>query len=142
MHRFAYCPVTNGQRSGRGVQAHWENEWSIRRRSFNVRLSQLAARHRPGTAYNYKDSPLPYTAISDENRHSVIWPEAASFGTLTEPRQFNLMLTTEIGAVDPVKAYLRPETAQGIFLEFKNIVDTSRRQDSLRRRPGRQELPQ
>ena len=36
------------------------------------------------------------------------------------------MLTTEIGAVDPVKAYLRPETAQGIFLEFKNIIDTSR----------------
>ena len=47
-------------------------------------------------------------------------------GTLTEPRQFNLMLTTEIGAVDPVKAYLRPETAQGIFLNFKNIIDTTR----------------
>jgi glycyl-tRNA synthetase len=56
----------------------------------------------------------------------VVGPDAKEKGTLTEPRQFNLMLTTEIGAVDPVKAYLRPETAQGIFLEFKNIIDTSR----------------
>jgi glycyl-tRNA synthetase len=47
-------------------------------------------------------------------------------GDLTEPRQFNLMLSTEIGAVDPVKAYLRPETAQGQFLNFKNIIDTTR----------------
>jgi glycyl-tRNA synthetase len=36
------------------------------------------------------------------------------------------MLGSEVGAVDPVKVYLRPETAQGIFLEFKNIIDTSR----------------
>ena len=56
----------------------------------------------------------------------VVGPDAKEPGTLTEPRQFNLMLTTEIGAVDPVKAYLRPETAQGIFLEFKNIIDTTR----------------
>jgi glycyl-tRNA synthetase len=47
-------------------------------------------------------------------------------GDLTEPRQFNLMLGSEVGAVDPVKVYLRPETAQGIFLNFKNIIDTSR----------------
>jgi glycyl-tRNA synthetase len=53
-------------------------------------------------------------------------PQCGEVGTLTEPRQFNLMLTTEIGAVDPVKAYLRPETAQGIFLNFKNVVDTTR----------------
>jgi glycyl-tRNA synthetase len=53
-------------------------------------------------------------------------PFTGKAGSLTPPRQFNLMLTTEIGAVDPVKAYLRPETAQGIFLNFKNIIDTSR----------------
>jgi glycyl-tRNA synthetase len=47
-------------------------------------------------------------------------------GSLTAPRQFNLMLLTEIGAVDPVEAYLRPETAQGIFLNYKNIIDTTR----------------
>jgi glycyl-tRNA synthetase len=51
---------------------------------------------------------------------------------LTEPRPFNLMFRTTIGAVsaddDPAAlAYLRPETAQGIFINFKNVLDTSRR---------------
>jgi len=66
------------------------------------------------------------TTLSDEERAKVPCPNCGEKETLTEPRQFNLMLTTEIGAVDPVKAYLRPETAQGIFLNFKNIVDTTR----------------
>jgi glycyl-tRNA synthetase len=68
----------------------------------------------------------PLCAVKPEQLKNVVGPDAKEAGTLTEPRQFNLMLTTEIGAVDPVKAYLRPETAQGIFLEFKNIIDTSR----------------
>ena len=49
-------------------------------------------------------------------------------GTLTEPRAFNLMLDTYPGPIrdEENKAYLRPETAQGIFLNFKNVVDTTR----------------
>lgn len=49
---------------------------------------------------------------------------------LTEPRPFNMMFKTTIGPVadDDSYAYLRPETAQGIFVNFKNVVDsTSRR---------------
>jgi glycyl-tRNA synthetase len=48
---------------------------------------------------------------------------------LTEPRQFNLMLRTTIGAVEETgtEAYLRPETAQGIFLNFKNVAQLARR---------------
>lgn len=51
---------------------------------------------------------------------------------LTEPRQFNLMLRTTLGAAsadeDPsALAYLRPETAQGIFINFANVLNTSRR---------------
>ncbi len=51
---------------------------------------------------------------------------------LTEPRPFNLMFRTTIGAVsaddDPAAlAYLRPETAQGIFVNFANVLNTSRR---------------
>lgn len=48
--------------------------------------------------------------------------------SLTEPREFNLMFETHCGAIrnDDSKAYLRPETAQGIFANFKNVVDTSR----------------
>ncbi|MBI1189344.1 MAG: glycine--tRNA ligase [Tepidisphaera sp.] len=49
-------------------------------------------------------------------------------GHLTEPRQFNLMFSTYIGATatEDDKAYLRPETAQGVFLQFKNVVDSTR----------------
>ncbi|MEM9345100.1 MAG: glycine--tRNA ligase [Planctomycetota bacterium] len=48
--------------------------------------------------------------------------------TLTEPRAFNLMLDTYPGPIrdEENKAYLRPETAQGIFLNFKNVLDTMR----------------
>jgi glycyl-tRNA synthetase len=49
-------------------------------------------------------------------------------GDLTEPRPFNLMLDTVIGAVrdEDNKAFLRPETAQGIFVNFRNVLDSTR----------------
>jgi glycyl-tRNA synthetase len=63
-----------------------------------------------------------------ESYASVYGPDAKEKGTLTEPRQFNLMFKTYVGALQSEDniAYLRPETAQGIFLNFKNVVDTSR----------------
>jgi glycyl-tRNA synthetase len=47
---------------------------------------------------------------------------------LTEPREFNLMFKTYVGALSGEEgaAFLRPETAQGIFVNFKNVVDTQR----------------
>jgi glycyl-tRNA synthetase len=47
---------------------------------------------------------------------------------LTEPRPFNLMFRTFVGptATDADVAYLRPETAQAIFAQFRNVLDTSR----------------
>lgn len=47
----------------------------------------------------------------------------------TEAKQFNLMLKTHLGPVEDETnaAYFRPETAQGIFINFKNIVDTARK---------------
>ncbi len=56
-------------------------------------------------------------------------PYTQERGGLTEPRPFNLMFPTVIGATgdwEENKAYLRPETAQGIFINFKNVVDTTR----------------
>lgn len=49
-------------------------------------------------------------------------------GHLTEPRQFSLMFFTYTGATatEDDKVYLRPETAQGVFVQFKNVVDTTR----------------
>ena len=48
---------------------------------------------------------------------------------LTEPRQFNLMFQTRVGAMEEsgVDVYLRPETAQGIFINFKNVAQLARR---------------
>ena len=55
-------------------------------------------------------------------------PNSDEPGTLTEPRQFNLMFKTYVGPVENDKnvTYLRPETAQAIFVQFKNISETSR----------------
>ena len=49
-------------------------------------------------------------------------------GELTEAKQFNLMLKTHLGPVESAdnEVYFRPETAQGIFVNFKNVVDTMR----------------
>ena len=50
-------------------------------------------------------------------------------GELTEPRMFNLMFKTFMGPVedDAAVVYLRPETAQGIFVNFQNVMSTSRK---------------
>ena len=50
-------------------------------------------------------------------------------GELTEPRMFNLMFKTYVGAVedDASVAYLRPETAQGIFVNFANVLTATRK---------------
>jgi glycyl-tRNA synthetase len=65
----------------------------------------------------------------DDDLSMVIGPDATMPGTFTEPRDFNLMFRTTVGALgDPDKdaAFLRPETAQGIFVNFKNVTDSTR----------------
>ena len=72
---------------------------------------------------------LPLSAVlSDLAR--VIGPDTDKPGSLTEPRQFNLMFKTYVGptATEADVAYLRPETAQAIFAQFKNVLETSRQQ--------------
>jgi glycyl-tRNA synthetase len=55
-------------------------------------------------------------------------PCPACGGDLTEPRQFNLMFESYAGAIqdEANKVYLRPETAQGIFLNYRSVLDTTR----------------
>lgn len=73
-------------------------------------------------------SVISYMQVTPEDRARVIGPSADEPGTLTEPRSFNLMFKTYVGALesDSSVAYLRPETAQGIFANFKNVCDTGR----------------
>ncbi len=56
-------------------------------------------------------------------------PTCGTSGELTEPRQFNLMFKTQAGPVEDAGAvaYLRPETAQGMFTNFANVLNTSRK---------------
>jgi len=53
-------------------------------------------------------------------------PVCGKTGTLGEARQFNMMFSTQVGtqADEDNKTYLRPETAQGMFVNFKNLVDS------------------
>jgi glycyl-tRNA synthetase len=71
-------------------------------------------------------------AIEDALRQKLVKCPNCGSTDLTDPRQFNLMLRTTLGAAsadeDPsALAYLRPETAQGIFINFANVLNTSRR---------------
>jgi len=63
-----------------------------------------------------------------EAYHRLVGPDTDTPGTLTEPRAFNLMFKTFIGPVEENSsvAYLRPETAQGIFAQFSNVLSTIR----------------
>jgi glycyl-tRNA synthetase len=56
-------------------------------------------------------------------------PSCGTSGQLTEPRHFNLMFKTHAGPVEEAGAvaYLRPETAQGMFTNFANVLNTSRK---------------
>src|SRR4029079_1553782 len=93
--------------------------------------SPSEAKRKKDATKAFKADPkvIAYTTIKDTSTLSrVIAPEATKSGTLTEPRQFNLMFRTHTGAVesDDSLTYLRPETAQGIFANFRNVTDTSR----------------
>jgi glycyl-tRNA synthetase len=60
---------------------------------------------------------------------SIACPSCGTRGAWTEPRMFNGLLQTYLGPVESAegKHYLRPETAQGIFINFLNVMNTSRR---------------
>jgi glycyl-tRNA synthetase len=59
----------------------------------------------------------------------VACPNCGTRGAFTEPRMFNGLLRTYLGATEDESglAYLRPETAQGIFINFRNVLQTSRK---------------
>lgn len=65
---------------------------------------------------------------SDHIDLNAACPNCGNKDSFTEPRQFNMMFSTHLGPVADSGSivYLRPETAQGIFVNFKNVVQTSR----------------
>jgi glycyl-tRNA synthetase len=59
----------------------------------------------------------------------IACPNCGTRGAFTEPRMFNTLMRTYLGPVEDSSsvAYLRPETAQGIFINFRNVLTTSRK---------------
>ncbi|MFV8380725.1 glycine--tRNA ligase [Corynebacterium hindlerae] len=74
-------------------------------------------------AYEAKHGHPPANGLADIND-----PETGQPGNWTEPKLFSGLMKTYLGAVDDKEglAYLRPETAQGIFINFKNVATTAR----------------
>ncbi len=68
------------------------------------------------------------TEIDTAEYSRIVGPDTTTPGTLTEPRLFNLMFKTFMGPVesDANIVYLRPETAQGIYVNFHNVREASR----------------
>ena len=75
-------------------------------------------------AYENKHGKAPENGLAD-----IPCPNCGTRGQWTEPRDFNMMLKTYLGPVESEEGihYLRPETAQGIFVNFLNVLNTSRR---------------
>jgi glycyl-tRNA synthetase len=75
-------------------------------------------------AYEHKHGRPPANGLADIN-----CPNCGTKGAFTEPRQFSGLLKTYLGPVEDESglAYLRPETAQGIFINYKNVEQTSRK---------------
>jgi glycyl-tRNA synthetase len=76
----------------------------------------------------WREDEVRKEQLGDEQAEGEIrCPECGS--ELSEPRQFNLMFETYMGPVrdDAAKIYLRPETAQGIFVNFKNVLQFARK---------------
>ena len=75
-------------------------------------------------AYEEKHGHAPSDGLA-----TIACPNCGTKGAFTEPRVFNLLLRTYLGVVedDSALAYLRPETAQGIFINFRNVLQTSRK---------------
>ena len=110
----------------------WAKGLSEHEKELTVRF-QLSKAARKQLADMGKNSPFGYRLrrgdqLSEEERSITFGPDATTSGTLTTPREFNLMFETFVGAIrnEDAKAYLRPETAQGIFLNYKNVLDTMR----------------
>ncbi|MHA7126373.1 glycine--tRNA ligase [Janibacter indicus] len=59
----------------------------------------------------------------------IVCPDCGTRGQWTEAREFNMMLKTYLGVIEDESGlhYLRPETAQGIFINFNNVLQTSRK---------------
>jgi glycyl-tRNA synthetase len=124
-------------------KSHWEDEfvscYSIPKRRVSgdvfrvlVREGESESKADKTARAFYRKRGLQLPVVSLQSKRLI--ENARDFNPengaeLTPPRPFNLMLETHLGAVadESSKAYLRPETAQSIFVQFKNLLEVSRK---------------
>ncbi|MCZ6788351.1 MAG: glycine--tRNA ligase, partial [Chloroflexi bacterium] len=87
----------------------------------------VASGHVGGFADPLVECKTCHHRFREDQLEATVCPDCG--GQLTAPRQFNLMFKTFIGPVEDEAsvAYLRPETAQGIFVNFANVLNATRR---------------
>jgi glycyl-tRNA synthetase len=123
--RFSGAEAPTGWRSERSATVLMKKAEHIE--SFRKRVRQLIAQNAGAAAGKPEEIVLLGEEKIDVLEGSVDFhPETG--GLLNEARPFNLMLKTYVGptATENDIAYLRPETAQAIFAQFKNVLDSSR----------------
>lgn len=105
------------------VEADQEHEETQRKalKFFNLRAKDAES-------LKWDSSWKSLDKLSEAEMSQTLAPDVNTLGTFTEPREFNLMFKTFVGALSGEEgaAFLRPETAQGIFVNFKNVVDSTR----------------
>ncbi len=91
-------------------------------------LKLFGLKNKEADKLNWQSEAVSLASIPVEQYPSVVAPDASRADTLTAPRDFNLMFKTILGALgtEADAAFLRPETAQGIFVNFKNVMDSNR----------------
>ncbi len=87
-------------------------------------LAKGREQHQIGKQWEVRLEPMLVDAAEGTPR---LCPTCGTADSFTEPREFNMMFRTEVGAVEGNIAYLRPETAQGIFVNYDNVLTTMRR---------------
>jgi glycyl-tRNA synthetase len=99
--------------------------------TFHDPLVECTACHHRFRADQIADEHVELTGEKADQDHltAVPCPNCGVRGEFTPPREFNMMLKTHLGPVESDEAvhYLRPETAQGIFVNFLNVLTTARR---------------
>ncbi len=129
---FDYGPL--GVELKRNVKEAWWRDM-VQRRSDVIGLDSAILQHprtweASGHLQNFTDPLVDCKSCKQRFRADHLngdrCPECG--GELTEARQFNLMFKTFMGPVEDTAStiYLRPETAQGIFANFANVIDTQR----------------
>jgi len=96
--------------------------------NIRTRVDHLTEKPDESTEEHTEHIAIEAARATAQDLSNKICPNCGTVGQFTEPMPFKLMFETQMGANvdDSMTLYLRPETAQGIFANFKNVLDTAR----------------